>query len=70
MREDGWIIVRATEGDVIPHDGRPKIIHETVDSAIAEAERLARREDCEFWVFQIRGAVRPCSPPIEWEWVR
>jgi len=68
MRQ-AWIIVRATDDVAIPGNLRPSRLHLTLEDAVTEAERLARREGCEFWVFALSGIVRPGEPPCEWEWV-
>lgn len=67
-RPAAFVIVREPSGPVIPRAKAPTVIHETLPKAIAEAERLARREHCEFGVFQLVGAARPLEVPVQWEW--
>lgn len=67
--KQGWIVVRCPVDGIIPQNGRPSIIHDSFDLAIAEAERLTKKEHCEFLVFQLCGIVREISPPIEWDWL-
>ena len=43
------------------------MMHETLEEARAEAERLAKREQATFYVFEMLGWVRVAPSPVVWE---
>lgn len=59
-------------GFIVCRDKHPFIasrIHETLQQAQTEAERLCRKEKDTFLVFALVGEVRLTQSPVIWEWV-
>lgn len=46
------------------------VTHGSLDAAKAEAERLARKQNDRFMVFELIGVVGPAQPPLAWTWRR
>jgi hypothetical protein len=46
------------------------VTHGSLDAAKAEAERLARKQNDRFMVFELIGVVGPTQPPLAWTWQR
>ena len=46
------------------------VTHGSLDAAKAEAERLARKQNDRFMVFELIGVVGPTQPPLAWTWRR
>jgi hypothetical protein len=46
------------------------VTHGSLDAAKAEAERLARKQNDRFMVFELIGVVGPMQPPLAWTWRR
>ena len=46
------------------------VTHGSLDAAKAEAERLARKQNDRFMVFELIGVVGPTQPPVAWTWQR
>jgi len=46
------------------------VTHGSLDAAKAEAERLARKQNDRFMVFELIGVVGPAQPPVAWMWRR
>ncbi|MGH8261382.1 MAG: hypothetical protein ACREUG_17000, partial [Steroidobacteraceae bacterium] len=46
--------------------GAPTKSHLTLETAKAEAQRLAQKEGKVTWVLQAVGCFRPQGPPVEW----
>jgi len=44
------------------------VTHGSLDAAKAEAERLARKQNDRFMVFELIGVVGPAQPPLAWTW--
>ena len=44
------------------------VTHGSLDAAKAEAERLARKQNDRFLVFELVGVVAPAQPPLAWTW--
>ena len=44
------------------------VTHGSLDAAKAEAERLARKQNDRFMVFELIGVVGPTQPPVAWTW--
>lgn len=58
----GFIVCRGKHPFTASH------IHETLEQAQCEAERLCRKEQDTFLVFAFCGEVRLAQAPIVWEW--
>jgi len=46
------------------------VMHGSLDAAKVEAERLARKQNDRFMVFELIGVVAPAQPPLAWTWQR
>lgn len=54
---------------MVCRDGRPFTatrLHDTLDQARVEAERLTRKEHATFLVFALVAECHPASAPVEW----
>jgi hypothetical protein len=56
-----WIVLRE-DGTT----GRFLVKHQTEQEAREECERLAKKEQCAFYVLRTIGCAAPVSPPVEW----
>ncbi len=54
-----WAVWRINGG------GTPQKRHETKESAIKEANRLARQEHDAYYVLEVVGIVKPVEQPLE-----
>jgi len=60
MSEKFWAVWRETGG------GAPAKRHDTKESAIQEAGRLAKQTSERYFVLEVIGIVAPITPPVEY----